>query len=106
VELALFEFEIRKSKMLLRSGCLIAIFCIAICCGFAPRVEAAEHSGLLRGASCSVVRFYVAKFSASAAEIWARSHGATEAEIEAARLCLKTAPAQTTEAARWVTQRF
>ena len=67
--------------MLLRSGCLIAIFCIAICCGFAPRVEAAEHSGLLRGASCSVVRFYVAKFSASAAEIWARSHGATEAEI-------------------------
>jgi len=92
--------------MLLRSGCLIAIFCIAICFGLAPRVEAAEHSGLLRGASCSVVRFYVAKFSASAAEMWARSHGATEAEIEAARLCLKTAPAQTTEAARWGTQRF
>ena len=92
--------------MLSRSGCLIAIFCIALCCGLAPRVEAAEHNGFLRGASCTVVRFYVAKFSASAAEMWARSHGATEAEIEAARLCLKTAPAQTTEAARWVTQRF
>jgi hypothetical protein len=50
------------------------------------------------------VRFYVAKFSASAAETWARSHGATEVEIEAARRCLKDAPAQTAQAAHWTAQ--
>jgi hypothetical protein len=31
---------------------------------------------------------YVAKYSEPAAEAWARSHGATEAEIERARACL------------------
>jgi hypothetical protein len=38
--------------------------------------------------SCSVVRFYVAKYSEAAAEKWARSHGASDAEIETARHCL------------------
>jgi hypothetical protein len=38
--------------------------------------------------SCSLVRFYVAKYSEAAAEKWARSHGASEAEIETARHCL------------------
>jgi hypothetical protein len=51
-----------------------------------------------------VVRYYVAKYSASAAEMWARGHGATEAEIEAARHCLKTQPAETAQAAHWFTQ--
>ncbi|HEX2364504.1 MAG TPA: hypothetical protein VHJ00_05670 [Bradyrhizobium sp.] len=51
-----------------------------------------------------MVRFYVAKYSASAAESYARSHGATDAQIEAARRCLKDAPTQTVEAARWSTQ--
>jgi hypothetical protein len=51
-----------------------------------------------------VVRYYVAKYSASAAEMWARSHGATDAEIEAARHCLKSMPAETPQAARWSTQ--
>jgi hypothetical protein len=51
-----------------------------------------------------VVRYYVAKYSASTAEIWARSHGATDAEIEAARHCLKGAPAETAQAARWFAQ--
>jgi hypothetical protein len=36
-----------------------------------------------------VVRYYVAKYSASAAEQWARGKGASDAEIEAARRCLK-----------------
>jgi hypothetical protein len=76
----------------------------AICLGLAPQAQAAERSGLLHRASCTVVRFYVAKYSASAAEMWARSHGATEAEIEAARHCLKDAPAQTAQAARWTEQ--
>ena len=85
--------------MLSRWGCVVAI-----CFGLAPHAEAAEHSGLIHSASCSVVRFYVAKFSASAAETWARSHGATDAEIEAARRCLKSAPAQAAQAAHWRAQ--
>jgi hypothetical protein len=85
--------------MLSRWGCVAAI-----CFGLASQAEATERSGILHRASCSVVRYYVAKFSASAAEMWARSHGATDAEIEAARRCLKSAPAETAQAARWSIQ--
>jgi hypothetical protein len=59
------------------------------------------HAGAMQRMSCSLVRFYVAKYSASAAEAYARSHGATDAQIDAARRCLKDEPAQTAEAARW-----
>lgn len=45
--------------------------------------------------SCAVVRFYVAKYSEAAAEKWARSHGASEAEIETARHCLHSTDVQT-----------
>src|ERR1700758_3166688 len=45
--------------------------------------------------SCSVVRFYLAKYSEAAAETWARNHGASNAEIETARHCLHTANVQT-----------
>ena len=38
------------------------------------------------------------------AEAWARSHGATEAEIEAARRCLRDAPARTARAGQWTVQ--
>jgi hypothetical protein len=48
--------------------------------------------------SCAVVRFYVAKYSEAAAETWARSHGASDAEIEMARHCLHGADVQ---AASW-----
>ena len=82
--------------MLLRMGCVVAV-----CLGLAPPAEAAGRSGLVHRASCSVVRFYVARFSASAAETWARSHGATDAEIEAARQCLKGAPAEHAQPAHW-----
>ena len=80
--------------------------CVAvICLGLAPEANAAEQSGLIRRASCSVVRFYVAKFSAYAAEAWARSHGASEAEIESARRCLRDTPSQTARATtHWVIQ--
>jgi hypothetical protein len=80
--------------------------CVAvICLGLAPEANAAEQSGLIRRASCSVVRFYVAKFSAYAAEAWARSHGASEAEIESARRCLRATPSQTARATtHWVIQ--
>ena len=37
--------------------------------------SAGEASGLVRRASCTLVRFYVAKYSAPAAEAWVRSKG-------------------------------
>jgi hypothetical protein len=68
--------------------------------------SAASGSNPFRHVSCVVVRFYVAKYSEPAAETWARSHGATEAEIETARACLKgQAPAQPIQAAAQVTIR-
>jgi hypothetical protein len=61
---------------------------------FAPDAMASEpQPGVFRRASCTVVRYYVAKYSAAAAETWARSHGATEAEIETARRCVANMPA-------------
>src|SRR3954451_13738784 len=48
--------------------------------------------------SCSVVRFYVAKYSEAAAVTWARNHGASETEIETARRCLHSATVQTATA--------
>jgi hypothetical protein len=61
---------------------------------FVPDAIAGESQpGVFRRASCTLVRYYVAKYSAAAAETWARAHGATEAEIETARRCLTNAPA-------------
>jgi len=85
--------------MVSRWGCVAAVWL-----GLASSAQAAERSGIVHRTSCTAVRYYVAKYSASAAEMWARSHGATEAEIEAARRCLKSPPGETTQAARWVTQ--
>ena len=65
---------------------------------------AGKPPGVVQRVSCTVVRYYVAKYSASAAEMWARGHGATEAQIEAARRCLGDAPDQTVQAARWSLQ--
>jgi hypothetical protein len=50
--------------------------------------DASEKPGVLRRMSCTVVRYYVAKYSEGAAESWARSKGASEAEIQSARRCL------------------
>ncbi len=58
----------------------------------APDAMAGEQPGLFRRASCTIVRYYVAKYSAGAAEAWARSNGATDAEIETARRCIANAP--------------
>jgi hypothetical protein len=62
---------------------------------------ALAERGVIQRVSCAMVRVYVAKYSASAAEMWARSHGATDAQIEAARECLKGMAEQTTQAAHW-----
>jgi hypothetical protein len=49
--------------------------------------------------SCAAVRFYVARYSEAAAERWARSHGAGDAEIETARRCLHGGNVQTASSA-------
>jgi hypothetical protein len=64
----------------------------AISLALAPQASA---SGILHRASCTMVRLYVAKYTAPAAEAYARSKGATDAEIEAARLCLRDGAVQT-----------
>jgi hypothetical protein len=38
--------------------------------------------------SCTDVRYFVARYSAALAEMYARNHGATDAQIERARRCL------------------
>ena len=68
---------------------------LAVCLGLPAAASAGEQSGLLHRVSCSVVRFYVAKYSAAAAEQWARSNGATDAEVEAARRCLNSETTRT-----------
>ena len=70
---------------------------IAVVFGLSPDAIAGEQSGIFHRASCTVVRYYVAKYSASAAETWARSKGATEADIDAARRCLKGVPMRTAQ---------
>jgi hypothetical protein len=76
------------------------LFVVAMVVGFAPEAFAGESGGIFHRASCTVVRYYVSKYSAPAAEAWARSKGATEAEIQAARSCLNTAPAGTVRTAQ------
>jgi hypothetical protein len=71
---------------------------VAIFFGLSTPALAGE--GIIHRASCSVVRYYVAKYSAPAAEAYARSKGASEAEIEAARRCLNGAPARTVRTAQ------
>jgi hypothetical protein len=77
---------------------LRCLFALAIVFGLSSPAFAGE--GIFHRASCSVVRYYVAKYSTSMAEAWARSKGATEAEIEAARHCLNGAPARTIRTAQ------
>jgi hypothetical protein len=52
--------------------------------------SASEGHGVFHRVSCAFVRFYVSRYSADAAEAWARSHGATDTEIESARHCLSS----------------
>ena len=76
----------------------LRLFCaLAVCLAFVPEVVAGEQPGTVRRASCSVVRFYVARYSEAAAEAWARSKGASEAEIGSARRCLKGTSVRTAQ---------
>jgi hypothetical protein len=55
----------------------------------------ATAAGAGRHFSCTVVRFYVAKYSEAAAESYARSRGATDSDIQTARKCLGGSGVQT-----------
>jgi hypothetical protein len=79
---------------------LRVFFALAFLLALSPSAFAGEHSGPFRRVSCTVVRYYVAKYSAEAAESWARAKGATEAEIASARRCLKGTPIITAQNAQ------
>ena len=72
------------------------ICAVAICTALSSQAIAEEQPkpGFLTRASCTVVRYYVAKYTVAAAESWARRKGMTEAEIATARHCLKVRTAQ------------
>ena len=76
---------------------LLCCVVLAVFFGLSPQAFAGEQPGVFHRASCTVVRYYVAKYSASAVESWARGKGATEAEIETARRCLKGMPMLTAQ---------
>ena len=70
--------------MIMRVVGAAALFLMTLCSeAYAVR----QHRPQAR-ISCSEVRHYVAKYSAPVAEMYARSRGATDAQIERARRCL------------------
>ncbi|MGJ5049058.1 hypothetical protein ACQR09_18515 [Bradyrhizobium oligotrophicum] len=64
-------------------------------------LQAAGESGAETRMSCSDVRYYVEKYTAEVAEMYARSRGATDAQINRARRCLT--PVHARRAERWRT---
>ncbi|CAL76022.1 hypothetical protein BRADO2175 [Bradyrhizobium sp. ORS 278] len=62
-------------------------------------VWAANEAGPEKRMSCSEVRYYVEKYTAEVAEMYARSRGATDAQINRARRCLT--PVHVRRAERW-----
>jgi hypothetical protein len=77
-----------------------AIAALSILMAFGQVADAGERPNLVHRVSCTVVRYYVAKYSEWAAEAWARSHGATDAEIQTARSCLTGSSVHTADLQR------
>ena len=71
-----------------RSICL-AVALIGLSSSASTGAIAGERGGLMHRLSCTMVRYYVALYSATAAEQYARGQGATDADIEAARRCIR-----------------
>ena len=69
---------------------------VAVCASLCSQAIAEEQpkARFLSRVSCTVVRYYVAQYTPAIAERWARGKGATTAEIETARRCLKVHTAQ------------
>lgn len=84
------EFKTMKNCMLTR-----VLIATAAILALGQAADAGEKPGVFRRVSCTLVRFYVAKYSEGAAEAWARSRGAADAEIESARKCLGSSTTQT-----------
>src|SRR4029077_486937 len=64
---------------------------VDVCASLCSQAIAEEQpkARFLSRVSCTVVRYYVAQYTPAVAEAWARGKGATTAEIETARRCLK-----------------
>ena len=69
---------------------------VAVCASLCSQAIAEEQPKAKSPSrvSCTVVRYYVAQYTPAVAEAWARGKGATNAEIETARRCLKVQTAQ------------
>jgi hypothetical protein len=67
-----------------------SLLLLAVCCSLSRPADAGDQPRpeVKHRLSCVLVRYYVAKYTAAAAEAYARSKGASEAEMEAARRCL------------------
>jgi hypothetical protein len=70
--------------MIVRAVGAVALLLIPLSC----EASAIRHQRSTARMSCAEVRYYVAKYSATVAEMYARSHGASDAQIERARRCL------------------
>lgn len=70
--------------MIVRAVGAVALLLIPL----SSEAHSMRHQRPTNRISCTEVRYYVAKYSASLAEMYARSHGATDAQIERARRCL------------------
>ena len=81
-----------------------AIAAATLMLSIGSRANAGARHGVTHRMSCSEVRYYVAKYSAATAEMYARSHGATETQIDAARRCLKDQSVQTAQRSRWYSE--
>ena len=78
-----------------------AIGALALALLLSSSALAGSEPGVMQRMSCSLVRYYVGKYSVAMAEMWARGHGATEAQIDAARRCLRDQAVQTAQRGRW-----
>ena len=81
-----------------------AIAAAPLILSLASGAHAGGQHGVKHRMACSEVRYYVAKYSAATAEMYARSQGATDAQIDAARRCLKDQSVQTAERSRWYSE--
>jgi hypothetical protein len=67
-----------------------SLLMLAVCCSMSSPAWAGEPSqpNFKGRITCVIVRYYVAKYTAAAAEAYARRNGASEADIASARHCL------------------
>ncbi|MGY4286934.1 hypothetical protein ACVWXO_006154 [Bradyrhizobium sp. LM2.7] len=79
--------------MIVRAVAAVALLLIPL----GSEAFASRQHRLTGRISCSEVRYYVAKYSAPVAEMYARGHGATHAQIERARRCLGSSETAETE---------